>query len=37
MFGAAGVCGAMRVGPDTMAMREIPFAASSSITDTTSP
>ena len=44
-FGAAGV-GALdgaaigetvRRGPDTMAIREIPFAASSSITDTTSP
>lgn len=36
-FGAAGVGGPMRAGPDTMAMRVTPFAASSSITDTTSP
>jgi hypothetical protein len=35
--GAAEVGGAMRAGPDTMAMRVTPFAASSSITDTTSP
>ena len=36
-IGAAEVCGPMRAGPDTMAMRVTPFAASSSITDTTSP
>jgi hypothetical protein len=36
-FGAAGAGGAMRAGPDTMAIRVTPFAASSSITDTTSP
>jgi hypothetical protein len=35
--GAAEVGGAMRAGPETMAMRVTPFAASSSITDTTSP
>ena len=35
--GAAEVGGAMRAGPDTIAMRVTPFAASSSITDTTSP
>ena len=37
VFGAAGDGGPVRRGPDTMAIREIPFAASSSITDTTSP
>jgi hypothetical protein len=37
IFGAAGVCATIRRGPDTIAMREMPFAASSSITDTTSP
>ena len=36
-FGAAGVGATIRRGPDTIAIREIPFAASSSITDTTSP
>jgi hypothetical protein len=35
--GAAEVGGMMRAGPDTMAIRVTPFAASSSITDTTSP
>jgi hypothetical protein len=35
--GAAEVGGAMRAGPDTIAIRVTPFAASSSITDTTSP
>ena len=35
--GAGGVGETERRGPDTMAIREIPFAASSSITDTTSP
>jgi hypothetical protein len=35
--GAAEAGGAMRAGPDTMAIRVTPFAASSSITDTTSP
>jgi hypothetical protein len=35
--GAAAIGGAMRAGPDTIAMRVTPFAASSSITDTTSP
>ena len=36
-FGAAEVGDPMRAGPDTMAIRVTPFAASSSITDTTSP
>ncbi len=36
-FGAARAGDTARRGPDTMAIREIPFAASSSITDTTSP
>jgi hypothetical protein len=36
-FGAGEVGALMWRGPDTMAIREIPFAASSSITDTTSP
>jgi hypothetical protein len=36
-LGAAGVGETPRRGPDTMAIRLIPFAASSSITDTTSP
>ncbi len=36
-FGAGGVGAARLRGPDTIAMREIPFAASSSITETTSP
>jgi hypothetical protein len=38
-FGARGAeaGGALRGGPETMAMRVTPFAASSSITDTTSP
>ena len=36
-FGAAGAGETARRGPDTIAIREIPFAASSSITDTTSP
>jgi hypothetical protein len=35
--GAGGVGETERRGPDTIAIREIPFAASSSITDTTSP
>jgi len=36
-FGAAGAGETARRGPDTIAIREIPLAASSSITDTTSP
>ena len=36
-FGAAGADETARRGPDTIAIREIPLAASSSITDTTSP
>ena len=36
-LGAAGVGETVRRGPDTIAMREMPFAASSSITETTSP
>ena len=36
-FGGAEVGETARRGPDTMAMRVTPFAASSSITDTTSP
>jgi hypothetical protein len=36
-FVAAGAGDTARRGPDTIAIREIPFAASSSITDTTSP
>jgi hypothetical protein len=35
--GAPGVGDSVWRGPETMAMREIPFAASSSMTDTTSP
>ena len=37
VFGPGGACGTMERGPDTMAIREIPAAASSSITETTSP
>ena len=37
VFGAGEACGTMERGPDTMAIREIPAAASSSITETTSP
>ena len=37
VLGAGGACGTMERGPDTMAIREIPLAASSSITETTSP
>ena len=36
-LGAAGVGDTVRRGPDTIAIREIPLAARSSITDTTSP
>lgn len=36
-FGAAGAGDTVRRGPDTIAIREIPLAARSSITDTTSP